>query len=378
MTEMRIDDRGETSSQPFRRSTFSEVGSFDSRLRPAPQAFSSQELLSLTSALKLAAKIYEPRTRSNLSDTPYVPLMPRAVDLAVHLIARGAPLHVVIAGVFYDADRGAVRGSIDALAANIDRKFGGVAPGGKISPLLDLNADARYRGDADVGGSVEEVADTLLAKVDPKALRPIIYADEDVRFISRAVWSAYNLLLDSKPRPWGPNEQLSMFRHAAEVGVLLLGAQQSPTVVAAGVMHDFYEGYIEVPTIEEIEAFVQGRFGDEVDRLLKVVTEPPKSPTQKNWWDRKLAVVKSLEGLGAEPNTVVCAAKISTITEGNKFLYDGGTLQGWTAGSWQDNLTVFETLRKLFEEKGVPKALVDRFDIELERWRSNDPAHVVQ
>jgi len=357
-----------------------EDGFFPPGLRVEAQSFSSQELLTLTSALKLAAKIYEPRSRSNLSDTPFVPLMPHAVDLAVHLIAQGAPLHTVIAGLFYDADRGAVRGPIDALAATIDRKFGSVAPEGKISIHLKLSNETNPRtGPGPVAvEDVGEVARTLLSKVDPNTLRPTSYSADDLRFMSRAVWSSYNLMLDTKARPWGPNEQLSMFRHAAEVGLLLLGAQQPPTVVAAGLMHDFYEGYVEVPSIEEIETFVQERFGREVHELLTVVTEPPKKPTHKNWWERKLAVVRSLEELEAAPNTVVCAAKISTITEGNKFLYEGGALQGWTAGSWADNLAVFEMLRQLFDEKGVPKTLLERFDIELERWRSNNPANTPQ
>jgi hypothetical protein len=60
------------------------------------------------------------------------------------------------------------------------------------------------------------------------------------------------------------------------------------------------------------------------------------------------------------------------MAEGNKFLFEGGSLKGWTAGSWRDNLTVFEMLRDLFVAKEVPPQLIARYDIELDRWRSHE------
>jgi hypothetical protein len=84
-------------------------------------------------------------------------------------------------------------------------------------------------------------------------------------------------------------------------------------------------------------------------------------------------VVHSLQQKDDRANTVVCAAKISTIAEGNKFLHAAGSIKDWSAGTWEDNCRVFEALRDLFAEKGVCPTLLGRYDLELKRWRSHDP-----
>jgi hypothetical protein len=377
MTDCRCNEREEGRDSLPVSSALTERGSFGPDLRLRPEPFSSGELLTLTSALKLGAKIYEPVVRSGLSDRPCAPLMPHAVDLAIQLIGRGAPLHTVIAGLFYDVEQGAVRGSLEALDATIDRKFGAVAPGGKISTFIDGIGESWASGDSARFDRTERLAEQLITKVDPGKIRLTPYSEADIRLMSRGVWAAHNLFIDAKPRPWGPAEQLSMFRHAAEVGLLLIGAHQRAEIVTAGLMHDFYEGYVVTPTRGEIQSYVSDRFGGEIHRLLEAVTEPPKRPNHQNWWDRKLAVIRSLEEHDVGANTIVCAAKISTIAEGNKFLHKGGELQRWTSGSWDDNLRVFQTLRDLFEEKGVPRVLLERFDLELARWRSNAPTPII-
>jgi hypothetical protein len=142
-------------------------------------------------------------------------------------------------------------------------------------------------------------------------------------------------------------------------------------------MHDFYERYVAEPAIERIEQHVISEFGQDVHEIISAGTEPPKAPTQQNWWERKLTVVQSLKGKDWRANTVVCAAKVSTIAEGNKFLWDESDITDWSSGTWADNLRVFEHLRGLFQEKGVCPVLLERYDLELKRWRSHDPSKKV-
>lgn len=397
--------------------------------KPLQAAYSSEELLQITNALKLAAKLFEPLSRSNLSTQHKVnlPLMESAVDVAFRLMAAGAPLKHVIAGLLHDSFNGYVNGSRDELAKNIDRKFGQTSEDGIISPLLS-RVSTPDRADAEVWlARKKEIVQTILDTVPAESLRSTPFKPEDLEFVLSALRASHNLfsqatarsggpseqlstlrhtfpadslrssplkirppevgelvlsappagfipasfnLFDqAKPRPWGPNEQLSMFRHSAEVGLLLFGSGQPKEVVAAGLMHDFYEGYVSTPR-EQIEAHVIMHFGEEVHHLISAVTEPPKAATPGNWRERKLAVVQKLQGEDATANTIVCASKISTIAEGNKFLYEAGVIDEWSSGSWADNLAVFKELRDLFTRKGVPADLIKRYDLEITRWSS--------
>jgi hypothetical protein len=159
-----------------------------------------------------------------------------------------------------------------------------------------------------------------------------------------------------------------MFHHASQVGLLLVGSGQPKEVVVAGLMHDFYEGYVKRPTRTELEKHVRTHFGDRVHDLIHAITEPPKGPEEGNWRERKLSVVNSLRSAGRDANTIVCASKISTMAEGNKFLHVNGNVEGWSAGSWKDNLGIFTELRQIFADNQVPWSLVHRYDVELERW----------
>jgi hypothetical protein len=334
-------------------------------------AYSSEELLQITNALKLAAKLFEPISRSNLSTQHNVnlPLMEYAVDVGFRLMAGGAPLKQVIAGLLHDSFNGYVIGSRDELARNIDRKFGQTSEDGVISPLLS-RVSTPDRADAEVWlARKKEIVQTILDTVPEGSLRSTPYTPEDLDFVLSALRASHNLFNQAKPRPWGPTEQLSMFRHSAEVGLLLFGSGQSKEIVAAGLMHDFYEGYVSTPR-EQIEALVIVQFGEEVHHLISAVTEPPKAQAAGNWRERKLSVVSKLREEDARANTIACASKISTIAEGNKFLYEAGVIEEWSSGSWADNLAVFNDLRTLFAQKGVPADLIKRYDLELKRWSS--------
>lgn len=341
-------------------------------LRPI---FNHREAHAVSGAVKLASKIFEPSQRNNLSVRQNVdlPFMPHAVDVAFQLLGAGAPPVAVVAGLLHDSFAGYVKGARDLLARNIDRKFGSLSKTGSVSSLLNIVAKPD-RSEAQVWlERKKKIVGAILETVKQDDMRASPYSPEDVQFMVKAVWSAHNLFLSANPRPWGPQERLSMFRHAAEVGLLLACAGQPKEVVAAGIMHDFYEGYVKDPAIELIEQHVVSEFGSDVHDIIAAITEPPKLPNSLNWWERKLTVVHSLQQKDDQANTVVCAAKISTIAEGNKFLHAAGSIKDWSAGTWEDNCRVFEALRDLFAEKGVCPTLLGRYDLELKRWRSHDP-----
>ena len=347
------------------------------RLAPNPfkPIYSCKEAHQISNALKLASKIFEPKERNNLSVRQNVdlPFMPHAVDVAIQLIGAGAPPASVVAGLLHDSLSGYVKGTRESLAQNIDRKFNALS-GANITGLLDTVAKPD-RSSADVWlERKKKIVGMILDATRPEQIRPSAYSQEDINVMTKAVWSAHNLFLSAKPRPWGPKEQLSMFRHAAEVGLLLACSGQPRDVVVAGFMHDFYEGYVTDPPKERIEQHVISEFGQNVHEIIVAGTEPAKAPTQENWWDRKLAVLHALKGKDWRANTVVCAAKVSTIAEGNKFLWDESDITDWSSGTWSDNLKVFEYLRNLFLEKGVCPMLLERYDLELKRWRSHEPS----
>ena len=352
---------------------FSSLELTRSPLRPI---FNHREAHAVSGAVKLASKIFEPSQRNNLSVRQNVdlPFMPHAVDVAFQLLGAGAPPVAVVAGLLHDSFAGYVKGARELLAKNIDRKFGSLSKTGSVSGLLDIVAKPDRSEAAVWLERKNKIVGAILETVRPEDMRASPYSPEDVKFMVKAVWSAHNLFLSANPRPWGPQERLSMFRHAADVGLLLACAGQPKEVVAAGIMHDFYERYVKEPAIELIEQHVISEFGADVHEIIAAVTEPPKLSNSLNWWQRKLTVVNILKEKDERANTVVCAAKISTIAEGNKFLHAAGSIKDWSAGTWEDNYRVFVGLRDIFAEKGVCPSLMGRYDLELKRWRSHDPS----
>jgi predicted HD phosphohydrolase len=344
---------------------------------PAAEAlYKYTDLVALTDALKFAAKIFSPR--EVLSDGPAhlragndFPFLQYAAETAFQLIVAGAPTKFVVAGILHDVYIGYIEGTREQLTQTIDRKFGRLDEEGKIS------REIKRIGDADTPRfevwklRKDDVVPSLLAEIPSAQRLQTPYSSEDLEYMIKALRLVHNVFSSAKPRPWGPTETLPMFHHAAQVGLLLIGSGQSREVVAAGLMHDFYEEYVKQPSREQLEKLVQENFGDYVHELLLAVTEPPKSSQQGNWQERKLAVVEKLQRAGADANTVVCASKISTVGEGNKFLHETSTVSGWSTGSWAANLEVFRTLRTLFEMKGVPSALIHRYEFELQRWETH-------
>lgn len=339
--------------------------------------YSYNDLLSITDALKFAAKIFTPdrtpgtaqpaQVRQNVP----VPLLESAVDIALQLIVEGAPTKYVVAGILNDVFSGYVDFKRADLNETIDRKFGDLDDTGKISDLIGLvsKTDSPVR---DVWLQRRaKVVSSLLAEIPDSDLLKSPYNKSDLHYMTKALRCVHNTFGEAKPRPWGPKETLPMFHHASQVGLLLVGSGQPKEVVVAGLMHDFYEGYVKKPGREELETLIKLNFGDRVHDLIVAITEPPKGCEEGNWLRRKLTVVNSLQAAGRDANTIACASKISTMAEGNKFLYLTGTVDGWSAGSWDDNLRVFKELRTIFVANQVPWSLVHRYDVELKRWSTH-------
>ncbi len=341
--------------------------------------YTLQELRTITNALKFAAKLYEPSARHTLSTDANVtmPLLEYGVYGALQLACVGAPPKYVVACLLHDAFNGYVKGSRADLALTIDRKFGrSMSAGNTISNLINrISTPDRAEHDEWLARK-KEIVTTLLADVPDGEMRRTPYSDKDQDMIMRAAKAANNLFLNAKPRKWGPDESLPMFRHAAEVGFLLLGNGMRAPVVAAALMHDFLEGYVkeDIAPLAQIEELIFSNFGQEVADLVHTVTEPPKGVEQTNWTVRKLSVVNQLMRAGMEANAIVCASKTSTIAEGNKYLHKTGTVQGWSAGNIKENIEVFLILEDLFARMGVPQGILDRFNHELKIFRSHDRA----
>jgi hypothetical protein len=340
----------------------------------AKALYSYSDLLSITDALKFAAKIFTPdrtlgvtqpaQVRANVP----VPLLESAVDIALQLIVAGAPTKYVVAGILNDVFSGYVDFKRADLNTTINRKFGDLDDSGKISDLIGLVS----KTDSPIPDvwlqRKAKVVSSLIAEIPDTDRLKSPYNQHDLMYMTKALRYVHNTFGEAKPRPWGPNETLPMFHHASQVGLLLVGSGQPKEVVVAGLMHDFYEGYVKRPTRTELEKHVRTHFGDRVHDLIHAITEPPKGPEEGNWRERKLSVVNSLRSAGRDANTIVCASKISTMAEGNKFLHVNGNVEGWSAGSWKDNLGIFTELRQIFADNQVPWSLVHRYDVELERW----------
>lgn len=340
----------------------------------AKALYSYNDLLSITDALKFAAKIFTPDRAATITHPAQVranvpvPLLESAVDIALQLIVAGAPTKYVVAGILNDVFSGYVDSNRTDLNTTINRKFGDLDDTGKISDLIGLVS----KTDSPIPDvwlqRKAKVVSSLLAEIPDTDRLKSPYTQDDLTYMTKALRYVHNTFGEAKPRPWGPNETLPMFHHASQVGLLLVGSGQPKEVVVAGLMHDFYEGYVRKPTRQELESHVRTYFGDRVHDLIAAITEPPKGPETGNWRERKLAVVNSLHTAGRDANTIVCASKISTMAEGNKFLHVNGNVNGWSAGSWNDNLSVFNELREIFVANQVPWPLVHRYDVELKRW----------
>ncbi len=315
------------------------------------------ETKQITDSLKLCTKVVC-GTEENLEPHTYTSLQV-VVNLAFELInLRVEPIDIVSEILRFPLDQ---RLDTDAerYAQTVRRKFG----------ISILDNTIRRAGDSPEGNSFRNLSHSYS--------RTGMYSQHEMGLLSEAVLFSHQKFADAKSRPWGPHERLPMFRHAAEVGILLACAGESAEVVAAGLLHDFLELYIPGVSEKDMDTMLYLAFTPRVAEIVRNITEPPKGSSSENWLERKIKVLNSLKSQGRDASTVALAAKISTMTEGNKHLHvtqSPDDISKWSKGSWEQNLEMFKRLRSVFEEKGCPKILLDRYDLELHRWESFRPS----
>lgn len=173
-------------------------------------------------------------------------------------------------------------------------------------------------------------------------------------------------------RRWGPNENMALFSHQYEVGLLLALSGYGRDVIVAGFLHDLFEDYVSHDK-QRLRNQALTQFGDRVVQLVDAVTEPPKRGNS-NFWERKLAVLNQISVGDSEMAALSCATKISTIAAGNKFLWMGRPISEWSAGSHDENIRYFDLLLAQYEEKGVNSSLLSEFRRELERFKGWAPS----
>ncbi|MCB0353591.1 MAG: HD domain-containing protein [Bdellovibrionales bacterium] len=192
---------------------------------------------------------------------------------------------------------------------------------------------------------------------------------KEVIDLRNAVRYAGRLFKDAD-RKWGPNERLPLMAHATEVALILAMAGQSNDLVVAGLLHDALEGYSPEQQ-EQIAADLKEILNENTVRLIQAVTEPQKAAGGKrehdplrDFYSRKMSILKQVEEGDREVATLSCSTKISTIGAGLKHLWitKGAVgLAGWSSGTLSENLAFFKLHEMQYRIKGVPPQLLEQF-----------------
>ncbi|MBR6641121.1 MAG: bifunctional (p)ppGpp synthetase/guanosine-3',5'-bis(diphosphate) 3'-pyrophosphohydrolase [Clostridia bacterium] len=151
-----------------------------------------------------------------------------------------------------------------------------------------------------------------------------------------------------------------MIMHPISVGIILKEYGYDDNVVAAGYLHDVVED--TEYTLDDIKE----RFGDDVADLVCGASEPDKS---LSWEERKQHTIDSLKDLPLRNKLVVCADKISNLTDLNIIFKRNGTRdfsafkRGEKDQAWyytnvykslvhneDENLPIFKALKAVLEE----------------------------
>lgn len=151
-----------------------------------------------------------------------------------------------------------------------------------------------------------------------------------------------------------------MIMHPISVGMILKEYGYDDNVIAAGYLHDVVED--TEYTLDDIKE----RFGDDVADLVCGASEPDKS---LSWEERKQHTIDTLKELPLRNKLVVCADKISNLTDLNIIFKRSGTRdfsafkrgendQKWYYTSVYDslvhnedeNLPIFKTLKSVIND----------------------------
>ena len=151
-----------------------------------------------------------------------------------------------------------------------------------------------------------------------------------------------------------------MIMHPIGVGLILEEHGYDENVVAAGFLHDVVEDTHF--TLEDIEK----EFGEDIANLVSGASEPDKS---LSWEERKQHTINTIKDMPLRNKLVVCADKISNLTDLNIIFKRSGTRdfsafkrgeeqQAWYYASVYDslihneneNLPIFRTLKNIINE----------------------------
>lgn len=170
----------------------------------------------------------------------------------------------------------------------------------------------------------------------------------------------------------------SMSSHLASVCALLHDFSAPLEVWVAGVFHDIDEGYLKeesqctrssvllklndcledlVRSSQEIDISTSD-FVEDVNMLIRSVTEPPKSSDENNWRERKQAYLNQISAGDERVALLACATKIDALSDVVSIFDHNGVdqkqfLESWSKGSPAQNVWFFEQLLYILEEKKI-------------------------
>lgn len=204
--------------------------------------------------------------------------------------------------------------------------------------------------------------------------RPPVY--DAVEFERILVASRYLLKIFLSPDldAQGPRKGSKAYKHMLEVGMLLMASGERPEVVMSGLLHDVYELYQanHPKRLPAVAKKIRQGLGVEIDELIAAVTEPAKRP--KDFFPRKTAITDKLQSLdfplAAQVARILCASKLSTLQDGIRYLYEKGTTQGWSEGSWAQNFALYSFYLSIFERYQVSDSLLVTYRSKLVNFAS--------
>jgi HD domain len=351
---------------------------------------SADEINKARRAMTLGVKLAH---RTSLDPEDSLPYSFTALSCGLHLAEIGASSQAISLGFLSQALRNLPPEVISNHLSIIERKFSSLAPA--LVELADLRGEtyvtelAKEQGidtserDLMLAQSVQQVLtamDRLSRTSDDSDYEEITDDDplSSIKYVMAGLHSALGLAWDAYKdvdRKRGPELQ-PMFRHAVDVALLVSMSGSDQDLVVAGLLHDILEGYKTFDGQEisrgSYSSVVEENFGRRVREVIETLTEPPKSQLTENWEERKVAVLRQIEGTGSDVATVLTASKISTFSDGTKGLWAGQRVSDWSGGSHDQNVWVINRYLKFAKENGVNPDLVTLLELEATRFKTHN------
>lgn len=192
------------------------------------------------------------------------------------------------------------------------------------------------------------------------------YSTLQINTIRRAAQLSLEIFRNAM-RAWGKYEELPLSVHDFEVGLMLAAAGSNADTIEAGLLHDGLEEYVGTP-LERVHELIANCSSARTLELINLQTEPPKRLTQDCFWSRKGPVVRALLSGDRDLAELMVAAKTSTLSFGNKHLLVTHSINGWSQGSFIDNLDLYQLYHSAGCKVGVSKPLLDALQAEINQF----------